>query len=202
MKRRIFIPISISFAIFNVFFFSFAALGIFAITYSIKVNHGVRMDCIIAGFAVIFFLFSSINFTLKGKIHLREKDIKVHNEFLPKSMRTQFKTSIEYAQIKSIKIIDSTRNSKNQYIKFYNIKANPISKYLEFTLVNNREKRILINFYRKKQIIKILTYISINMQYYGNENILVIDDIMKDWYVYLPNKKKNKNYKDAENIVE
>lgn len=200
MKKRIFIPVSISFAILNTFLFSLTIMGLCAQIYCIKI-YGFRHHDILSCIGILFILYESIRVLFLGKIHIKEKEIKVYSDLQPKSLRIQFKTVINYTDIKSIKIIDSTKNSKNKYAKVGKRSYSGIYKYLEFTLNNGRKKRIIINFYRKKQVIKLLSYISINMQYYNNQNLLDIDEIMKDWFIYSKTtKRKKKTTNDNDNV--
>ena len=73
-------------------------------------------------------------------------------------------------------------------------------KYLEFTLIDDKKERICINYYTKKQIIKMLKYINQNMQIAKNPNILNVEEIMQDWYSYDNYNREDLKIKRGEKI--
>ena len=109
-----------------------------------------------------------------------------------KSDRIQYKTLINYADIEDVKIISSTRNSKNQVLHI-NLIASPISKFLEFKTKSGKLKRIWINFFTKKQIERLLNALIDRIKSVNPETQLSVEKIMEDWYAYPKNAKNIKN---------
>lgn len=203
MKKQIFIPVSLGFALLNLFLATLAItsiiiffLGIFDQIAGINKN-----DAIFILLAVIFLLYTSVRFLLCFKIHLRKNDIATFGDGLPKFEKIQYKCIVNYKDIQSIAIIASDKNSKNQSIQLAWMSSSMPKKYLEFTLQNVKKKqRICINYYNKKQVIKMLKYINENMQEVGNENKLNIDEIMQDWYIYGGYNREDLKLKRGEKI--
>lgn len=187
MKKRIFIPISIGFIIINILLWGITLLGISMLIWDIidpPENGRSLLIYLLVGLGILFMLYSSIRFLIGLKINLREKDVYTFGDLMFKFEKIQYKCSINYNTIKNISIIASTKNSKNQQIPVRGISISMPTKYMEFELLGEKKERIAINYYTKKQVIKMLKYINNNMQVAGNENILNIEEIMKDWYSY------------------
>ena len=187
MKKRIFIPISISFIIINIILWGITLLGISMMLWDIldpPENGRPLIVYLLVGLGIIFVFYSSIRFLLGLKISLREKEIYTYGDMMMKFEKVQYKCSIKYVDIQNIAIIASTKNSKNQQIPARSFSISMPIKYMEFLLINGDKQRIAINYYTKKQIIKMLGYINTNMQFTGSGNALNIDEIMKDWYTF------------------
>ena len=187
MKKRIFIPVSVGFALLNIFFWglTIAILASFILWLMGKIPGVEPITAPFVVLAIIFLLYTSIRFLLCFKIHLRQNDIITFGDGLPKFEKIQYRCTVNYKDIQSIAIVASEKNSKNQSIQLAWVSSSMGKKYLEFTLLNSKKKqRMCINYYNKKQIIKMLKYIDENMQEVGNENKLNIDEIMQDWYIY------------------
>ena len=206
MKKRIFIPVSVGFALLNIFFggltilclliFILPFFGIFLTTQEWQVYENI-----IFIIAILFLSYTSIRFLLCFKIHLRQNDIITFGDGLPKFEKIQYRCSVNYKDIQSIAIVASEKNSKNQSIQLAWVSSSMGKKYLEFTLLNSKKKqRMCINYYNKKQIIKMLKYIDENMQEVGNENKLNIDEIMQDWYIYGGYNREDLKLKRGEKI--
>ncbi len=203
MKKRIFIPLSVGFALVNLFLWALTVAVVYAfIAWLMGEVPGVdSRDAPIIVLGIIFLLYSSIRYLLCVKIHLRQNDIITFGDGLPKFEKIQYKCTVNYKDIQSIAIIASEKNSKNQSIQLAWVSSSMPKKYLEFTLQNVKKKRrICINYYNKKQVIKMLKYIDENMQEVGNENKLDIDKIMQDWYIYGGYNREDLKLKRGEKI--
>ena len=201
MKKRIFIPVSISFFLFDVIFFAFAGVPLYLIIEDIK-EKSFTHDSFIMILAFIYLFYVAVRFLFGPRIHMNKDAIKMYGDGSFKFERIQFKTNIMYKDIKSVKIIFSDKNSLNKPIHTYWPAAMSPKKYLEFTLMNDRKKRLCIIYYNKRQVRKILNYININMQYHNNENKLDIETIMQDWCTligYKPPKKQKVEKSDEGN---
>lgn len=203
MKKRIFIPVSVGFALLNIFFWglTIAILASFILWLMGKIPGVEPITAPFVVLAIIFLLYTSIRFLLCFKIHLRQNDIITFGDGLPKFEKIQYRCTVNYKDIQSIAIVASEKNSKNQSIQLAWVSSSMPKKYLEFTLQNVKKKqRICINYYNKKQIIKMLKYIDENMQEVGNENKLNIDEIMQDWYIYGGYNREDLKLKRGEKI--
>ena len=203
MKKRIFIPVSVGFALLNIFFWglTIAILASFILWLMGKIPGVEPITATFVLLAIIFLLYTSIRFLLCFKIHLRQNDIITFGDGLPKFEKIQYRCTVNYKDIQSIAIVASEKNSKNQSIQLAWVSSSMGKKYLEFTLLNSKKKqRMCINYYNKKQIIKMLKYIDENMQEVGNENKLNIDEIMQDWYIYGGYNREDLQLKRGEKI--
>ena len=203
MKKRIFIPVSVGFALLNIFFWglTIAILASFILWLMGKIPGVEPITAPFVVLAIIFLLYTSIRFLLCFKIHLRQNDIITFGDGLPKFEKIQYRCTVNYKDIQSIAIVASEKNSKNQSIQLAWVSSSMGKKYLEFTLLNSKKKqRMCINYYNKKQIIKMLKYIDENMQEVGNENKLNIDEIMQDWYIYGGYNREDLQLKRGEKI--
>lgn len=203
MKKRVFIPGSFSFIIINILLWGITLLGISMIIWDIidpPENGRSLLIFLLVGLGIIFMLYSSIRFLIGLKINLQEKDIYTFGDMMIKFEKVQYKCSIKYIDIKNISIIASMNNSKNQRIPARSISVSMPIKYMEFVLSNGDKQRIAINYYTKKQVIKMLNYINMNMQYVGNTNSLDIEEIMKDWYSYGGYNREDLKLKRGETI--
>ncbi len=203
MKKRIFIPVSVGFAFLNIFFggLTIAILASFILWLMGKIPGVEPITAPFVVLAIIFLLYTSIRFLLCFKIHLRQNDVITFGDGLPKFEKIQYRCTVNYKYIQSIAIIASEKNSKNQSIQLAWVSSSMPKKYLEFTLINTKKKqRMCINYYNKKQIIKMLKYINENMQEIGNENKLNIDEIMQDWYIYGGYNREDLQLKRGEKI--
>ena len=104
-----------------------------------------------------------------------------------KNEKIQYKVSVKYSDIEKIEIVACNKNSKKRNIKGggrYATSSSVMKKYFEITLKSGKYARILIQYYTKNQILKLLGYISKGMQLAGNEKKLCIEEIMKNWYTF------------------
>lgn len=206
MKKRIFIPVSLGFALLNIFFWGLTLLIIVIFILDqlgidpTNIEWGI-LEYFLISFGILFLLYTSVRFLFCFKIHLRKNDIATFGDGLPKFEKIQYKCIVNYKDIQSIAIVASDKNSKNQSIQLAWVSSSMPKKYLEFTLQNVKKKqRICINYYNKKQVIKMLKYINENMQEVGNENKLNIDEIMQDWYIYGGYNREDLKLKRGEKI--
>lgn len=199
MKKRIFIPLSISFSLLNILFWGFAILPIYLFIHDM-VNGKVDTLTIVMPFIFIILFYNALRFLLSIRISLKQSEIKTYGDGLPKFEKIQYKCSIKYKEIKDVAIVASEKNSLNKKISFKWVSSSMPKKYLEFTLTNDTKKRMCINYYNKKQIIKILTYLNLNMQVSENPNTLNVDEIMKDWYIFDGYNREDLKVKRGEKI--
>ena len=125
--------------------------------------------CIIAIVIFSYILFKWISY----RIVLYKEYIYVNNDVLLKINRIQFKTSIKYNDIVDIQLNFSTTNSHKQPIRG----KISVNKYLVFTLQNGRHKRICVNMFSKKQVLKLSKEIAIRSNIELSEKF--IEDINK-----------------------
>lgn len=186
MKKKIFIPVSFGFVLLVLFFFALAVLGSISCVYCFLgfLEDIDRFYSIFILIGVIFVFYTAIRFLFAFKIHLRKDDIATFGDGLPKIEKIQYRTFVKYVDIKSIEIIASEKDSRNKKIRARWISSSMPKKYLEFTLVNGQKRRMCIHYYIKWQVVKMLNCISHNMQVSGNQNILDVNEIMKDYYAY------------------
>ncbi|MBO5954760.1 MAG: hypothetical protein J6Q13_02180, partial [Clostridia bacterium] len=95
-----------------------------------------------------------------------------------KVQRVQFKEEIKYQDIVKINIVGDTTNSKFKRIETFALKSNVIKKYFEFELIDGSKKRIWIDYYTRKQVIKILMIIIKNIKKFNDNSNLTLDEIM------------------------
>lgn len=205
MRKRIFIPYSIGFILLNLLFYGLDCLIIvfFILNKFNLISTNIiwtPLEYILIFIGIIFLTYTAIRFLLAVKIHLRKNDIATFGDGLPKFEKIQYKCFVKYTDIQNIAIVASEKNSKNQRIQLRWVSSSMPKKYLEFTLINGKKSRMCINYYTKKQITKMLNYINLNMQLAGNENILNIDEIMKDWYSYDGYNREDLKIKRGEKI--
>ena len=142
-------------------------------------------ELVMMGFAFLFLGFSAFRVWFDCIVFVNKKCIRKNSDLLPKFEKIQFKCSINYNDIESVAIVASEKNSKNRRISsLAGVSANMPKKYLVFQLINGKKARLFINYFTKKQIVKMLNLVNHNMQQVQNPNTLNIDEIMQDWYTY------------------
>lgn len=158
MKKRIFIPISFAFVCSVSFIVAIFILCIYGFVYCLQNKvEGVQIyHYIIAVFGLIFVFYSFIRFLLCFKISLKQDSILTCGDGLPKFEKIQYRCEIKYTDIQNVSIVASEKNSKNQRIQLRWVSSYMPKKYLEFMLIDGQKKRMCINHYTKKQIIKML----------------------------------------------
>lgn len=166
------------------FIFCFTCLSIFTFVLIIVSPDGVTLYEYLGILLVILFLsYQTIRLSIALGIKFNKSSIMTIGDLLTKVEKSQYKCTINYDEIASLKIIASVNNSRNKKIQGPWAAALP-KKYFEFTLRNGKNERICINHYTKKQVLKILSYLNIAMELSGNPNTLDINEIMKNWYTY------------------
>lgn len=194
---KTFVPCSIGFLLLNVFLWGLSlGLLLMIILVCCKViDFGTTFDysvCIVLALADMYLLFVTINFSFGFIIHLRNEDVYTHGDFYPKFIKFQYKCSANYKDIESAKIVFASLNSKKE--KIYTGYRSPTFKFLELTLNNGRKRRFTINYYSKKQFLKMLNIINYNMRVSGNTDVLNIDEIMMEWHSLISKKDKQIDY--------
>lgn len=197
MKKKIFIPHSVPFIGLLLFLVIILVLGIDILIYCL-INRYV--DFIFAAVVIIFSLYEAIRITLATKISLRQDTIFKCGDGLPKFEKVQYKCEVKYNDIQNIAIVASEKDSRNKRIRLAWASSIMPKKYLEFTLNNEQKIRMCIQYYTKKQIIKMLNLISFNMKAGQNENVLDIDMVMQDWYSYGGYNREDLKIKRGEKI--
>ena len=142
------------------------------------------IELVMMGFAFLFLGFSAFRVWFDCIVFVNKKCIRKNSDLLPKFEKIQFKCSINYNDIENVAIVASEKNSKNRRIPMGGQSASMPKKYLVFQLINGKKARLFINYFTKKQVIKMLNLVNHNMQQVQNPNTLNIDEIMQDWYTY------------------
>ena len=187
-----FIPNSIPIWSIRIFFLSISIIELCCSIYLFVVDYITLLWLIIFSLVSIMAICEMIVY-FSYNIKIFEQAIYTKGEFrLFKSDRIQYKTQIKYIDIEDIKIISSTRNSKNQVLHI-NLIASPISKFLEFKTKSGKLKRIWINFFTKKQMERLLKTLIDRIKSVNPETQLSVEKIMEDWYAYPKNAKNIKN---------
>ena len=196
MKKRIFIPTSFGYLLLELLIggtgllilFAFIAIDLDVLYTNIDTT---PLESILVFCSIIFVFYTFIRLLLACKITLKENEIYKCGDGLPKFEKIQYKCSIKYTDIKNVSIIASANDSRNKRIQLKWISSSVAKKYLEFEQINNNKKiRMCINYYTKKQVIKMLNYVNNKMQQLGNRNILNIEAIMQDWFKFDKSSKK------------
>ncbi len=190
-------PCSIGFILLNIFLWglSFGVLSMIVLTCCKIIDFGTTFDysgCIVLAIADIYLFFVTINFSFGFNLSLREKDVYTHGDFYPKFIKFQYKCSADYKDIISAKIVFTSLNSKRQ--KIFTGYPSATFKFLELTLDSGRKRRFVVNYYTKRQFLKMLNIINYNIRMSGNNKVLNIDEILMDWTSLLGKKNKNLDY--------
>lgn len=204
MKKRIFIPYSFVYILLQLFFCALLVLLVVVFIQGLTGEIELSVEDYIKNIFVFpvgiaFLSFTVYRFVYGFTIVLKTDYIFKGSDLLPKYERIQYKCTIAYNDIKNISIVASEKNSKNQRIKSTSILSIP-KKYLEFTLISGKIERICIHYYTKRQIIKLLNFINMNMKQVNNPNVLLIDEIMKDWYTFGGYNREDLKIKRGETI--
>ena len=204
MKKRIFIPYSFVYILLQLFFCALLVLLVVVFIQGLTGEIELSVEDYIKNIFVFpvgiaFLSFTVYRFVYGFTIVLKTDHIFKGSDLLPKYERIQYKCTIAYNDIKNISIVASEKNSKNQRIKSTSILSIP-KKYLEFTLISGKIERICIHYYTKRQIIKLLNFINMNMKQINNPNVLLIDEIMKDWYTFGGYNREDLKIKRGEKI--
>ncbi|MBQ7798665.1 MAG: hypothetical protein IJ371_06045 [Clostridia bacterium] len=125
--------------------------------------------CIIVAVIFLWIIFKCVSY----RIVLYNDYVYVNNDALFKFNRVQFKTSIKYDDIADIQLDFSTTNSHKKTIRG----QIAVNKYLVFTLQNGRHKRICVNMFSKKQVLKLSQEIAIRSNIKLSEKL--IEDVNK-----------------------
>lgn len=187
-----FIPNSIPIWSIRIFFLSISITELCCSIYLFVVDYITLLWLIIFLLVSIMAICEMIVY-FSYNIKIFEQAIYTKGEFrLFKSDRIQYKIQINYTDIEDIKIISSTRNSKNQVLHI-NLIASPISKFLEFKIKSGKLKRVWINFFTKIQVERLLKTLIDRIKSVNPETQLSVEKIMEDWYAYPKNAKNIKN---------
>ena len=137
----------------------------------------------------IFFVIQLIEF-LKTYILITDDFIYVPNQFRKENARVQFEEKIYFKDIINVDLISSPNNSNNKEILSGTAYRYVQKKYFEFTLKSGEKKRVWIDDYIKKQVIKMLQLIK------NKCDNINIDEVMENWYsTYAQYKRLMKNKK-------
>ncbi len=137
IKKRIFIPLSLGYILLDLFFWALFVVCflIFLLPLcgvDLSINYSTPLEEFIYFLGVLFLLHSAIRLLLALKINLRDEDIYTYGDMLPRFEKIQYKTSIKYIDIVSVKIIASEKNSKNRRIASRRLSSSIAKKYFEF----------------------------------------------------------------------
>lgn len=182
--KKSFFPHSFTWVLY-LLFIATLTVGSIIMTIFALISSRINYLSLITGIiAFIFLSYQLYVMIVSYKINLDDKTIYSNGDKFQKIEKVQYKCSINFSEISDIKIISSSKNSLNKQIQLRWISSTLPKKYLEFTLFNGQKERIWINQYTKKQIIKLLNIIIINIKENKNTNNFILEDIMKDWYSY------------------
>lgn len=137
--------------IFAVLFYIF---GNFIINWS-SMQHTIgwlSFVCSIIG--IVYFSYKLLHI-IKRKILLFENSISVSEDIGSKDTKLQYKIDVKFDQIEYIDMQISYNNSLNQYMRFV---ITPMP-YIVLHLKDEKDKRINVYYYSKKQTIEIIDYI-------------------------------------------
>lgn len=188
--KKSFFPHSFTWILYLLLITSFIALAIFSmITSFISSNYLIS---IVSFLTFVFLTYQLYVMIVSYKISINDKAIYTSGDKFQKIEKVQYPCSVNFSEISDIKIIASPKNSLNKQIQLRWISSTLPKKYLEFTLLDGQKKRIWINQYTKKQIIKLLNIIIVNIKKNDNPNNFNLDKIMEDWYSYEVKKNDKK----------
>ena len=136
-------------------------------------------------------------------ITFSENHIYVPCDWRIKRNRQQHKVKVEYENIIDVSFMRSTKSSKNKPIQEESL--NPFyHQYMVLHLKNGRKERIKIDFYSKKQKVKILEELRKRLEYCGNkidftsarESLKNLGRYGAKFFMDIADKNKEKNDKD------
>ena len=137
--------------------------GVYLIIYcNIICNGGIVyiIGGVLALIPALIIFCSHSNIVLFGKNH-----ITTPGQFLPKLLRTQYKLEIAYNEIISVNIVMTSKNSKRRQVS-----GDPHMAwmFLEFGVKNKNYELLTINWFTKKQKIKIINELKKRLVESGN----------------------------------
>ena len=174
MKKKTFIQSHLVLIFINCFFLFLLLIGVWAlIDPSIvklpKVGTGIKKIIVLVLYYIGLLYISWIGITYNHHwITFREEHIYVPSDWRIKRNRRQYRVEVKYENIVDISFIRSTKNSKNKTIQeessrpFYH-------QYLVLYLKNGRKEKILVDYYTKKQKLKILEELKRRLEYCKND---------------------------------
>lgn len=170
MKRKVFYQHHIGIIIFLVFLSVIFCLGVYFIVdcFVNRIISNRNWWLIALIFIAMIYILSNILSFAKHRIVLDDKKIFTPGDWQGKSHKVQYKTTVKYEDIIDLKIITSTKNSKNKTITASVPSSYVLKPYLEFTLKNGNKQRIFIQFFTKKQWAKIIDEIKLRIINVGN----------------------------------
>lgn len=122
-----------------------------------------------------------------NNIHLTNEKIYMNDDWNNKENRIQYYSEVKFADIESIDIIWSVKNSKGKLIESMLFSTLVEKPYLSIKTRNGETINFFVMYISKKDLIKIINEIRCRMKNVGNKI-----DIIKDEEVYLKISKKVK----------
>ncbi len=174
MKKKTFIQLHLSMIFINCFFLFLVSCSII-----VRIKYPLMGDYTYKNFNEIttlilwyFSLLIVIWIGIKENHHwivFKEKEIYVPNDLRLRCNKRQFKVVVRYDDILDISFITSRKNSKGKTIRDESSQPfAPSHHYLVIQKKNNRKERILLDYYSKKQKIKILEELERRLKYSKN----------------------------------
>lgn len=175
MKKKTFIQLHpILILLINGIFLFFVVGGIvvlirYPLLEGLPVGTGIKKNIVLVLYPIALLYISWIGITYNHHwITFREEHIYVPSDWRIKRNRRQYRVEVKYENIVDISFIRSTKNSKNKTIQeessrpFYH-------QYLVLYLKNGRKEKILVDYYTKKQKLKILEELKRRLEYCKND---------------------------------
>ena len=122
-----------------------------------------------------------------NNIHLTKEKIYMNDDWNNEKNKIQYYSEVNFADIKSVDIIWSKRNSKGKTIKSTLVSALVEKPYLSIETKNDETINFFVMYISKKDVVKIINEIRWRMNNVGN-NI----DIIKEEEAYLKISRKIK----------
>lgn len=183
MKKKTFIQLHLSMFISNCFLLFLVGGSIISFispfsSFTYK-NLDRRTTLIIWFFSLIVVVW--IGITLNHHwITFNTDHIYVPFDWRIKRNRQQYRVEVKYEDIMDVSFIRSTKSSKNTTIQEESSKPR-YHQYMVLLLKNGRKERIMIDWYSKKQKVKILEELKKRLEYCGNNiDLTQAQEILKN----------------------
>lgn len=183
MKKKTFIQLHLSMIISNCFLLFLIGGSIISFispfsSFTYK-NLDRRTTLIIWFFSLIVVVW--IGITLNHHwITFNTDHIYVPFDWRIKRNRQQYRVEVKYEDIMDVSFIRSTKSSKNTTIQEESSKPT-YHQYMVLLLKNGRKERIKIDWYSKKQKVKILEELKKRLEYCGNNiDLTQAQEILKN----------------------
>lgn len=172
MKKKTFIQLHVTMILINCFFLIIVSAAIIVrIKYSLISDYTYKnlnkiTTLILWYFSLLIVIWGGITYN-RHWITFRENHIYVPSDWRIKNNRQQHRVMVRYHDIVDISFIRDTKSSTNKTIQVENL--NPLyHQYMVLHLRNKRKEKIKIDWYSKKQKVKILEELKRRLEHCGN----------------------------------